>query len=657
MYLSKLTIKGFRSFGPEGVEIEIGKKMIAFIGLNSSGKTAALEGLRKLFGNKSEQWITREDFHIAFDEDVDDAESKKMSIEVRIEFDDEDDGVPSFFSEMVVEEEGTDPYSRIRLEATWIKSDLTQQGDIDQNLYFIKVAEGEAEEGEAKKHYPTYLRSLIQIIYVPAIRRPTEQIKYASGSILFRVLNNIDFNEEFKQEFDDILGEINNLFLGIKEFETVQKSLQHFWSQFHKDSRYKESNLNFGTSELESILKKLEVNFSPAPGSRKFYVDDLGDGYRSLFYLTLVCALLDIEEKLVVDDEVDRVKRPLLTILAIEEPENHIAPQLLGRVVKILQEIAKKSNTQVFLTSHTPAIIKRLDPETIFHFQISKESETVVNGIELPDKADEAYKYVKEAVQNFPEIYFAKLVVIGEGDSEEVIFNRLMRLKRLDFDDNIITFAPLGHRFVNHIWKLLQKLEIPFVTLLDLDLERDGGGWGRIKYVAKELIANGEDKKEILGTTSGVLKDEELEEMHTWEIDVDDILAWASFFEEKNVFFSSLLDIDFLMLEAYKEYYTGKESYPEGGGPRIPDKSKKPDKYNEYLVSAIHATLKSEDVQGEHYSESQHELMIWYKYHFLGRGKPGTHIQVLPLISNKVLGEKLPGVFDRIFKRIKDLLG
>jgi predicted ATP-dependent endonuclease of OLD family len=70
-------------------------------------------------------------------------------------------------------------------------------------------------------------------------------------------------------------------------------------------------------------------------------------------------------------------------ILAIEEPENHIAPQLLGRVIKNLKVISEQSEIQVVLTSHTPAIIKRISPEAICHFRINGNYTTVVKTITL----------------------------------------------------------------------------------------------------------------------------------------------------------------------------------------------------------------------------------------------------------------------------------
>ncbi len=661
MKITQLRIRGFRSFGGDDTVIEVEHKLIAFIGLNSSGKTTALDALRKIFGSSNaEREIFRHDFHFEKDEEESSTEEKTLAIEVRLEFTEKDkETIPLFFSQMIVEEEGGNPYIRIRLEATWNHDAVEPDGIIDSKLFFIKAADGEDVEEDNKQLYPNHLKSLIQIIYVPAIRRPAEQLRYASGSILYRVLRKIKWQDEFKETFDEKIDEINKTFEELPELISIQKSITSFWEKFHKDDRYKETSLGFGGSDLDSILKKLEISFTPTPTHRKFSVDDLGEGYRSLFYLTLVCALLDIEEKMADDDENIGLSQPLLTILAIEEPENHIAPQLLGRVIKILKAIAEKENSQVVLSSHTPAIVKRLDPEAIFHFRITEEYKTEVNAIILPDSRDDAFKYIKEAVHNYPEIYFARLAVIGEGDSEEVIFSKLMDVMKVDFDDNIITFAPLGHRFVNHIWKLLKTLHIPYITLLDLDLEREGGGWGRIKYALTQLIAVGEDKNALLALKDDkILSDEDFEEMHTWDIKEkesrDNLYTWVKRLKKYGVYFSAPLDLDFLMLQHYTDFY--KQEIPAGGGPRIPDSDDEPDKFLEKVETAVKATLKSNEAEGIAYTEEEKQLMIWYNYHFLGRGKPSTHMRVLSGMTPEQITNGLPDVLKSIFKKISSLL-
>src|SRR5699024_8139925 len=115
---------------------------------------------------------------------------------------------------------------------------------------------------------------------------------------------------------------------------------------------------------------------------------------------------------------------------------------------------------------------------------------SLVNSIELPEKTNEAYTYIKEAVQSYPELYFSKLVILGEGDSEEIVIPKLLSAFDISPDDTSISIVPLGGRHVNHLWKLLNHLSIPHVTLLDLDRERGGGGWKRIKYVLNQLNEN-----------------------------------------------------------------------------------------------------------------------------------------------------------------------
>jgi hypothetical protein len=265
MNISKLKIKGFRSFGPKELIIPINERLVGFIGLNSAGKTTALESLRKLFGSSlADREVFRRDFHIGKDENSNDISEREISIEVRIDFSEEEkEAIPHFFSNMVVDDAGKNPYLRLRLEAYWKKSDYEPDGEIDSKIYFIKVAEGEPEEQDNKQIFPNHLRRLVQVLYVPAIRRPTEQLKYASGSILYRVLKKINWDDTFKAKFNGKIKEINDAFKGLPEFNTVQSSIAGFWQQFHKDERYKDTIMGFGASDFDSILKKLEISFSP----------------------------------------------------------------------------------------------------------------------------------------------------------------------------------------------------------------------------------------------------------------------------------------------------------------------------------------------------------------------------------------------------------
>ncbi|MBV2197130.1 ATP-dependent endonuclease [Bacillus velezensis] len=159
----------------------------------------------------------------------------------------------------------------------------------------------------------------------------------------------------------------------------------------------------------------------------------------------------------------------------------------------------------------------------------------------------------------YPELYFSQFVVLGEGDSEEIILPKIINLLDTDLDQSNISIVPLGGRHVNHFWKLLHQLNIPYLTLLDLDLERNGGGWGRIKYALQQLIQLGYDKRELLSVQNGVLSDDEFSRMHTWSIEKEDerenLYSWVEFLEDYGVYYSAPLDIDFMMIESFLDAY------------------------------------------------------------------------------------------------------
>lgn len=405
----------------------------------------------------------------------------------------------------------------------------------------------------------------------------------------------------------------------------------------------------------------------------------MSDGLRSLFYISLVDSILDAEAKIqqqieTEDNVANNYRPPVLTIIALEEPENHIAPHLMGQLVSNLINISLKHNAQTILTSHSTSIIKRLEPEKLRYFRFNiNDCITKVNSITLPDKEKMAdqYKFIKEAVKAYPELYFAKVVILGEGDSEEIILPKIWSAKNGDIDLSGISVVPLGGRHVNHFWRLLKNLDIPHITLLDLDRERFGGGWGRIKYVLEQLLKFNYKKEDLLRVKSGILSDEKFKSMHTWDSNnIECLQSWINFLEKHNVFFSTPLDIDFMMLEKYEDIYKKMLEDKEGPYLMINTNGKTNRRYikeiegletfcQEYETRInidIHNTLKACGGNGDTYSREQRQLMIWYNYFFLNRGKPSTHIEALSKITDETLISTMPSVFERMIVAVERML-
>lgn len=665
MRIEKFTIKNFRSFSDEETVLDL-KNLSVLIGANSSGKTAAIQALSKLFSPfYKERIIEKSDFHIPND-CLSDLKELSLSIEAKIGFPElegenpnNDNAIPPHFHQMSIDDVDGKPYVRMRLEASFTEG-FTPEGNIDQGLYYVLSPEGTAPENERKEAVKASERSQIQMIYIPATRNPSTQLKNASGTILGRILKGINWPKTMDDDIAVEMEQVNQVFDTVKGVRQLRTILNEQWGKYHNDFRYSTTSVTFNHANLDSILKKVEVYFEPTEIGSKYTVDQLGDGLRSVFYLSLVNSLLEIENQTLNDNEEDKaynITPPALTILAVEEPENHISPHLLGRIMNGMLDISCRDNSQVVVATHSPSMVKRVDPESILHFRIEATNiSTIVNPITLPDQnKEDEYKYIKAAVKAYPELYFSQLVVLGEGDSEEIIIPKLIELLDTTLDQSNTSVVPLGGRHVNHFWRLLDSLKIPYITLLDLDMERNGGGWGRIKYVLKQMLELDYPKDEILMTTNGVLSDEGLEDMHNRLIDRpenrENLWRWMERLERYRVFFSSPLDIDFVMIEEFLEDY--KKTIPLNGGPRHINEAKSSDEYQNRLKKGIHATLKSEGGNGDTYTEPQRELMIWYDYFFLGKGKPSTHIMALENIEMSQLDKKLPSSLKKLMVGIK----
>lgn len=680
MKLVKLILSNYRSFGPEPTTINI-TDLTAFIGHNSAGKTVILSALQKLFGDSN---INKADFHIPFNKSPEEIEKNNLFIEAQFEFFKEDEGadsyaIPIYFENFVVIEEGGKPYIAMRLEASWERGS-DPEGIIDYKFYYVTQDNG--DESNNLKALSPHDRAKIKVIYIPAVRNPTDQLKNATGTILWRILKQINWKETDETLIKEKIDQLDEQVANQQGIATIKRIISSQWKNYHNDSRYKEANIKFGSNNLDAILKKLDVEFTPSHTEKAFKVNDLGDGLKSLFYLTLIDSLLKLENEAIneIKGEVEEGKRilnvdpPALTLVLVEEPENHVSPHLLGKVIKNLKNIQSHNNAQILITSHNPSIIQRIEPTEIRHLRIDREtSTTVIKEILLPNKQDEAFKYVKEAVKAYPELYFSSLVILGEGDSEEILLSKFLRLYTDELDSIGISVVPLGGRHVNHFWKLLNQLDIPFITLLDLDRERDGGGWGRIKYALNQLIENGVERKVLLTLEDGsVLSDDKLENMHTWQLnsekDIELLESWITYLESHNIYFSNPLDIDFVMIEHFLDYYLMTMS--NGEGPlikvkenekqkrihKLTDEEKKLEVYTKRIEDSVKKTLKENGGSGKTYSDAQRELMIWYNYFFLTRGKPVTHLQALNYIEDKKLKEYTPAVIKRLSEKAQNII-
>ncbi len=640
MKLTRLRLSNFQSFG-QGPTVVALKAMCFLLGPNGAGKTAVLQALARLFGfDPALRRVRRTDFHIA-SEDVAKGDIGLLTlwIEAQFEFPElkkvkgKHATIPANYAHMQMESADGIPRVRFRLTAT-----MDEDGDIEETMSYIVQADEHDEHDEPVKTVPVqkHDRNAIQVHYLPARREPTDHISYAANSLLGRALRAADWQVE-REEISGLTQDISKALVGNAAVVSIGEQLTTHWAALHTGTYYANPSVSFERNEIDNLLRHLTVGFTPGPGEQIVDFSRLSDGQQSLLYVSLVLSTQAIGRQVLAQKltafDVDKLRPAVFTLVAMEEPENSLSPHYLGRVIKALTTFSGYHDAQAIVTTHTPSLLKRVAPEHVRYLRLNKERETVVASVVLPETNDEAYKFVREAVQAYPEIYFSRLVVLGEGDSEEIVLPRSLQAKGMAEDDASISVAPLGGRHVNHFWRLLHGLGIPYVTLLDLDLGRYQGGWGRIRYAVQQLL-----KFPVIGSK---LSDEHLSKIPKWNEDQTLLTSekgqkWLKFLESMGVFFSSPLDLDFAMLRQFPDAYGVDE--------------KDLDDPDEEVVTAVLGKSHGEVNQ---FSESERQYFYAYHRRFKLGSKPAAHLDAMAKLDDATLNSNLPESIDRLLEKVK----
>ena len=79
--------------------------------------------------------------------------------------------------------------------------------------------------------------------------------------------------------------------------------------------------------------------------------------------------------------------------------------------------------------------------------------------------------------------------------------------------------------------------------------------------------------------------------------------------------------------------------------------------YGDKFATAVAAVRKTEPSNvGDVNKLSSPERYFWYRYLFLGRGKPVSHIQALAELSDKDVAKECPAVLNRLLGRASKML-
>jgi len=651
MIIEKIKLRNFRCFGQEVVEANLQEVLTTLVGGNGSGKTALLQAVSRLFGVSSAQRaIQRRDFHIPVDrQELRSGDS--LFVEAVLAFPELErqdgssiDAVPEFFNQMAASGAGQPLKARLRLQATWT-DDGTPEGAIEEDIRWIRALDDNFEWDDCSR-VQAVERSSIQFIYLPANRDAMTQV---TALLKGRLWQAAKWSTAFRDASADNAGQIQTSFEDEKPSKALLERLTKRWQQVHEADTDCQPRLRLIESRFEELVRKAEFTFAPDEEGQERRLSELSDGQRSLFHIALTAATLETEREAFAspaDDssfEQDKLRRVHLTILAIEEPENSLSPFFLSRIIRQARGIGALSSAQVLLSSHSPAILSRIEPNEVRYHRMDRESRcSSIRELTLPEDGTEASVYIRLAVKAYPELYFARFVILGEGDSERVVIPKIAEDMGVSLDPSFVPVVPLGGRFVAHFWRLLNDLEIQYATLLDLDLGRRHGGANTIRGCLRSLSDIGNDFRGNVQYLLDNVDPDEADQLTDENLLGGDIQAnWLQAFREEGVFFSYPIDLDFAMLIAFPNAY--KVPNPGGRGPMGGIHSKKI------------ATLKTGG-EPSLYSHHYDDAFKWYPYLFLSRSKPETHLAAFSRISDGDLSSSAPAELRALIECVRDKL-
>lgn len=654
MKIENIAVRIFRCFGPDWMEISLEEHVTAFVGGNGSGKTALFQAISRLFGvTRADRTVTKRDFHVAKGEE-DLPDGRTLEIECLLSFpeldeagDDDAAAVPDFFNHMAASGPDETLKARMRLVARWIE-DGTPDGTVEEDIRWITTLDNEFD-WETLPMVSAVDRASVQVVYVPALRNATDRVTELLKGRLWRAAL---WSAELGDRATEGAELIQDQFDQEAPSNFIIERLTHRWQQVYEGDTDTTPNLRLIENRIEELVRRAEFVFHPDEAGRNRNLTDLSDGQRSLFHIALTAATLETEQAALALASVEspfdqeKLRRTHLTILAIEEPENSLSPFFLSRIVTQAREIGEMSTAQALVSSHSASILSRIEAEEVRYFRLDRQTRrAIVRLLTLPEDDVEANTYVRLAVRAYPELYFARFVILAEGDSERIVLPQLAEAKGVPLDPSFVPVVPLGGRYVSHFWRLLNDLDIPHATLLDFDLGRAHGGANLIRTTVAALNAIGRDLSTNPAVVDRTIDLDDLEGLSD-----NDVLAdwkdntWLQALKHEAVYFSDPIDLDFAMLEAFPAEY--QHPNPGGRGPRTTPKA---------IAEKKKVVLKANG-NPDIYGTQSDSSFAWYPYLFLSRSKPETHLAALSRITPRRLAHSSPPELRALIDHVSDVL-
>lgn len=274
-----------------------------------------------------------------------------------------------------------------------------EEDEFEAKSYF---SGGQADADLKKNEVPRSIRQLFGFIYLRALRTGSRALSLERGSLLDLILQRQKIRTGIWENTIKQLRELNPpIDEGAADLAPVLENIEKRLAQYVPlagDGRA--TQLHVSQLTREHLRKTISFFLKTTAGQQPVPFQEAGTGTVNALLLALLSFIAEIKK--------DNV------IFAMEEPEIALPPHTQRRIANYLLE----STTQCFVTSHSPYVLERFEPEQI---QILRKDAvgtltgtTPVTGTTLKGKT-----YRRHARRGLAEAMLGRGVIVAEGITEK----------------------------------------------------------------------------------------------------------------------------------------------------------------------------------------------------------------------------------------------